>query len=92
MSSRWPLQATQMNTQIDAFGLSVTLKTEQIQAIYPFIVLFSFALYQYGIEPLMTKLGLSLRLLQMVTIGGVLAAISFFLCAFVQMRLEQVRL
>ena len=93
MASRWTLQSTHMNTQIEIFGLfAFTIKADQIGVINALLVTLMVPLFKYAIFPLMTKMRLCLRPLQNMTIGSLLAALSFLFCALVQQHLELVRL
>ena len=82
--SRWTLQAIRMNGQLGGF----MIKPDQIQVVNPILVLLMVPLFEYCIYPLFKKIGID-RPLQRMTIGGVLAGISFLICGFMQLQLEK---
>ena len=84
-SSRWTLQAIRMNGQLGNF----TIKPDQIQVINPLLVILMIPVFEYVIYPFLTKIRLFYRPLQRMTIGGLLAAISFIICAFIQFQIEK---
>ncbi|KAI2804751.1 hypothetical protein BLOT_003739 [Blomia tropicalis] len=84
-ASRWTLQATRMNGQLGGF----TIKPDQIQVINPFLVIFMIPVFEYAIYPFMKKIKAFHRPLQRMTIGGLLAALSFIICAIIQLKIEQ---
>lgn len=86
-ASRWTLQATRMNGQV---GSGFTIKPDQIQVINPLLVILMIPVFEYAIYPLLTKLRFCHRPLQRMTVGGLLAALSFVICAFIQLKIEQV--
>ena len=46
--------------------------------------------FEYVIYPFLAKIKLFHRPLQRMTIGGLLAAAAFIICAFIQLKIEQV--
>lgn len=82
-ASRWTLQAVRMNGQLG----SIIIKPDQIQVINPILVLVFIPVFEYIVYPVLKKFGLG-RPLQRMTIGGVLAAIAFVVCALFQLKIE----
>lgn len=81
--SRWTLQATRMNGKLGGF----TIKPDQIQVINPLLIILMIPLFNYVVYPALGKVKLN-RPLQRMTIGGILAGVAFFICAFFQLKIE----
>ncbi|CAL7933595.1 unnamed protein product [Xylocopa violacea] len=81
--SRWTIQATRMDGEIGNF----LLQADQMQVFNPLLVLAFIPLFETCIYPLMAKVGLRTPL-KKLTIGGLLAALSFVVSALVELRLE----
>ena len=64
------------------------LKPDQIQVVNPLLIIAMIPLFEYVIYPLLAKINLLKRPLQRITTGGILAAASFIICAFFQLRIE----
>lgn len=82
-ASRWTLQAIRMNGQLGNY----TIKPDQIQVINPLLVILFIPVFDYLIYPFMNTIGLNKPLKRMV-IGGLLAALSFGVCGFIQTQIE----
>src|SRR6218665_1508419 len=83
-SSRWTLQAVQMNGNIGSFGI----KPDQIQVINPLLVIAMVPVFEWAIYPAMDKFTNFNRPLRKMVIGGLLAALSFVICGFFQIGIE----
>lgn len=83
--SRWTLQATKMNGQLGGF----IMKPDQIQVVNPVLIITFIPVFTYFVYPLLDKLRLVRTPLQKMTVGGVLASVSFVVCAIFQMQLEK---
>ncbi|XP_029032404.1 peptide transporter family 1 isoform X2 [Osmia bicornis bicornis] len=82
--TRWTMQARRMNGAIGNF----ILQPDQMQVINPLLVLTFIPLFEVCIYPLMNKIGLRTPL-RKLTIGGLLASLSFFASAIVELELEK---
>lgn len=83
-SSRWTLQAVRMNGQLG----SITIKPDQIQVANPLLVIAFIPVFQYVIYPFFDKLNIIRTPLKRMTVGGILAALSFGICGLFQLRIE----
>lgn len=81
--SRWTLQATLMNGKIGSW----VLEPDQMQVINPLLVLLFIPLFEICVYPLLAKIGIRSPL-KKLTIGGLLAALSFVVSALVELQLE----
>lgn len=81
--SRWTLQAIRMNGQLGGW----TIKPDQIQVINPLLIILMIPVYEYVFYPIFRKIGIT-RPLQRMTVGGVLAGISFLIVGFIQLAIE----
>ncbi|XP_076764514.1 peptide transporter family 1 [Xylocopa sonorina] len=81
--SRWTIQATRMDGEIGSF----VLMADQMQVFNPLLVLAFIPLFETCIYPLMAKIGLRTPL-KKLTIGGLLAALSFVVSGLVELSLE----
>lgn len=73
-----------MNGQLGSW----IIKPDQLQVINPLLIVLLIPAFEYGIYPILRKVGLD-RPLQKMTAGGLLAGLSFLVCALVQLRLER---
>ncbi|KAI5703930.1 hypothetical protein M8J76_015062 [Diaphorina citri] len=83
--SRWTFQANRMDGRV--FGTSLEIKPDQMQLINPLLILTFIPLFQYVIYPLVDKCGLN-RPLRKLTVGGLLAALSFVVSALVEFNIR----
>lgn len=81
--SRWTIQATKMNGEIGSF----ILLPDQMQVFNPLLVLIFIPLFEVALYPLLEKIGFRTPL-KKLTIGGLLAALSFVISAIVELNLE----
>ncbi|CAK9798135.1 Peptide transporter family 1 [Anthophora quadrimaculata] len=82
--SQWTLQANRMNGKIGNF----TLQPDQMQIFNPLLVLVFIPLFETCLYPLLAKIGLRTPL-KKLTIGGLLAALSFVVSALVEIQIEK---
>ena len=83
--SRWTLQASKMNGQL--FG-SWYIQPDQIQVINPVLIVLMIPLFESIIYPILSKIKICQKPLQRMTVGGVLAALSFIVAAIIQQMIE----
>lgn len=83
--SRWTLQALSMDG--DFFSL-FRIKPDQVQVFNALLVIIMVPIFEYIIYPGLAKVGLPLKPLKKIIIGGLLAAAAFVVCAIVQLRIE----
>lgn len=81
--SRWTLQAKTMNGEIGFY----TVKPDQIQMVNPLLILTLIPAFEAVVYPFLNKINLG-RPLQRLTIGGILAGVSFILSALVQIWID----
>ncbi|KZC04674.1 Peptide transporter family 1 [Dufourea novaeangliae] len=82
--SRWTIQASRMNGEIGDY----LLYPDQMMVVNPLLVLAFIPLFETCIYPLLAKIGLRTPL-KKLTIGGLLAGLSFVVSALVELQLEQ---
>ncbi|KAN0055761.1 hypothetical protein ACTA71_011647 [Dictyostelium dimigraforme] len=87
-SSRWTIQAAQLNTCLFNNGKSVCIEPEQIQAINPLVVMILIPIVEYTIYKPLKHLGYNLKPLVKMSIGMVLAVISFLIAMFLQISID----
>ncbi|XP_023243608.1 peptide transporter family 1-like isoform X2 [Centruroides sculpturatus] len=83
--SRWTLQAT----RLDGYFFGYRIKPDQIQVVNPLFIIGFIPLFDYIIYPFFAKFNLLTRPLQRITVGGLLAASSFFIAGFLEISIEQ---
>lgn len=81
--SRWTFQATRTDGDLGFY----TVKPDQMQVVNPLLILIFIPLYDVLFYPLLNKVGIR-RPLQKLTLGGVLAGVSFLLSGIVEQQLE----
>lgn len=84
--SSWTLQAEQMDGDLGGF----TLRSDQIQALNPILVLILIPLYDGVIYPMFERCQMPLSALKKMSGGLVLAAVAFVICAFVQIQIQTI--
>ena len=82
--SRWTFQATRMDGDLGFWDL----KPDQMQVINPLLILVFIPLYEVLFYPLLNLVGVR-RPLQKLTLGGVLAGVSFVTSAIVEIYLQR---
>lgn len=83
-SSEWVLQAARM----DLHFMGVHWLATQIQAINPILVLVYIPLFNYGIYPLIRKLGINFNAYRKIGTGFVLSVASFILIWWIQVQID----
>lgn len=81
--SRWTLQAAQMDGEMGNF----LLQPDQMLVVNPLLVMAFIPLFETCIYPVLAKVGISTPL-RKLSLGGLLAALSFVISAFVDLQLE----
>lgn len=81
--SRWTFQANAMNGDLGFYEITA----DQMLVVNPLLIPILIPLCNYVIYPLLSKIGIR-RPLQKMTIGIILAAISFVFAALVQFEIE----
>lgn len=81
--SRWIFQADKMNGDIGIY----IIKPDQMQMVNKFLLLILIPLFECVVYPILNKLGVG-RMLQRMTAGGVLTAVSFLLSAILQFKID----
>lgn len=66
----------------------VSIKPDQMQAINAILIVVMIPIFEYGIYPFLAKFNILTRPLQRMTLGGLLAGVSFILAAFLQLKIE----
>jgi len=84
--SRWIVQAKRMNGKItDSF----TIKPDQMQVFNPLLILCLIPVFETVVYPLMKKIGLPTGATFRMVAGMVLVALSFVICGFVELGMEE---
>ena len=87
--SEWVLQAEKLNRHINVFGLfDFTVLPGQVQTVNPIFLLTFIPVFNYGVYPLVNKLGIKPTPLRRIGAGLVLTCISFVMIAFVQEKVD----
>ncbi|XP_034243974.1 solute carrier family 15 member 2-like [Thrips palmi] len=90
IGSRWTFQAVQLNGDL---GGGVTLRPDQMQLALGLWVMTLIAVFEVAVNPLLARARLLDTPLQRMTVGGLMAAVSFLCAAVLQIyvdRLEEV--
>lgn len=82
-SSKWIFQATRMNGDIGWY----TIKPDQIVVFGPMLITFLIPLFNEIIFPFLEKIGIK-STLQKMSCGMICAALSFFMSAFVELKIS----
>lgn len=82
--SRWTIQATRMDSKVGDF----LIQPDQMQVFNPLLVVIFIPIFETCIYPIFTKIRLLDTPLKKLTIGGLLAALSFVISAIVEFQLE----
>ncbi|XP_062908584.1 solute carrier family 15 member 2 isoform X1 [Mobula hypostoma] len=84
MGSRWTLQATRMNADFGGF----IIQPDQMQTINALLIVTFIPVFDMGIYPLIAKCKINLTPLRRMTIGMMLAALSFVTAAIVELQVQ----
>ena len=87
--SSWVLQAKQMNLTLDLplYG-ELSLRASQVGALNPLLVMLLIPITGKLLYPAVEKLGFKLSPLRRITIGMLVAALSFVAVALIQLRID----
>lgn len=85
--SSWVLQGQKMNLHVNLGFTQFDLLASQIQSLNSVLVLIFVPLFSFGLYPFMERF-FKLSGLRKITIGVVLAAMSFVVCAFIETRIQ----
>ncbi|KAM9991671.1 hypothetical protein ACTFIZ_005063 [Dictyostelium cf. discoideum] len=88
-SSRWTIQAAQLNTCLFNNGKSVCIEPEQIQALNPLFIMVFIPIVEFTIYKPLKHFGFNLKPLIKMSIGMVLAVISFLIAMFLQISIDK---
>ncbi|KAM9962500.1 hypothetical protein ACTFIR_005408 [Dictyostelium discoideum] len=88
-SSRWTIQAAQLNTCLFNNGKSVCIEPEQIQALNPLFIMVFIPIVEFTIYKPLKHFGFNLKPLIKMSIGMILAAISFLIAMFLQISIDK---
>ena len=83
--SSWIRQGQMMRT-VEIFG--IPLLAPQMQAINPILVLIFIPMMNYGVYPLVEKLGIRVTALRRMTVGMIVATMSFVAVALIQTAID----
>lgn len=84
--SEWVLQAA--HPLMDKNFMGIEWLPEQVQAINPILILLLIPLFSFIIFPQIEKLGIKITPLRKIGVGLIITALSFFIIAFIQSRLD----
>lgn len=79
----WTFQANKMNGNMG----SLTIEPDQMILLNPLLCLFLLPLFESVIYPILSKIGVR-RPLQRITVGGILAGVSFLCASIVQFQID----
>lgn len=82
--SSWTLQADKM--ELSVFG--IPLEASQIQALNPIMVMVLIPVFSLGVYPAIERLGFKMTALRKMSLGMVLAALSFVMVGALQLMLD----
>uniref|UniRef100_A0A182IZF0 F-box domain-containing protein n=1 Tax=Anopheles atroparvus TaxID=41427 RepID=A0A182IZF0_ANOAO len=82
--SRWTFQATRMDGKVGGY----TIKPDQMQMVNPLLIMAFIPVFESCIYPIFAKIGIR-RPLQKLSLGGLLAAVSFVMSGFVEIALDR---
>ncbi|XP_046824212.1 peptide transporter family 1 isoform X1 [Vespa crabro] len=83
--SRWTIQATRMDSKVGNF----LIQPDQMQVFNPLLVVIFIPIFETCIYPIFSKIRLLNTPLKKLTIGGLLAALSFVISAIIELQLEK---
>ncbi|KAI4482599.1 hypothetical protein M0804_008452 [Polistes exclamans] len=82
--SRWTIQASRMDGEIGNF----VIQPDQMQVFNPLLIVIFIPIFEICIYPVFSKIRLLNTPLKKLTIGGLLASLSFVISAVVELQLE----
>ncbi len=84
--SEWVLQSTNLNRNLGLFGL--TILPSQIQFVNALFLLMMIPIFNYGIYPLIIKMGIKLTPLKKIGSGLFITGLSFVIIALIQRSID----
>uniref|UniRef100_A0A1I8ANF1 Oligopeptide transporter 1 n=1 Tax=Steinernema glaseri TaxID=37863 RepID=A0A1I8ANF1_9BILA len=84
--SRWLIQAVAMNSEI---WPGYSLLPDQMGVLNAILILLFIPLFQAFVYPAVEKCGIRTTPLRRMVLGGLLAAVAFSVCGFVQLKVNQ---
>ncbi|CAG7786493.1 unnamed protein product [Allacma fusca] len=85
LGSRWTLQATRMDGRMGKY----TIKPDQMQVANAILMFMFIPIFETVVYPLLRKCNIFKRPLQRMSVGGLLAALSFLIAGVVELRIER---
>ncbi|MBK0379192.1 POT family MFS transporter [Mucilaginibacter segetis] len=86
--SEWVLQAEKLNRHIDLGFLDFTVLAGQVQTVNPVFLLLFIPVFNYGVYPLFSKMGINPTPLRRIGAGLALTCLSFVIIAFLQAKVD----
>ncbi|MGB1241526.1 MAG: POT family MFS transporter [Chitinophagales bacterium] len=81
-------QAQDMDKSVNLFGFQFELLASQIQAANPFFVIVFIPIFAFAIYPFIENNFFKLKGLHKISLGMLLCAVSFAICAWVEMQIQ----
>lgn len=85
-SAEWVLQSTQLNLDMGIMGWKIL--PSQIQTVNAFFLLAFIPIFNYGLYPLLTKMGIKLTSLRKIGVGLFITGFSFVIIALLQVKID----
>jgi POT family proton-dependent oligopeptide transporter len=85
-SAEWVLQSTQLNLDMGIMGWKIL--PSQIQTVNAFFLLAFIPIFNYGLYPLLTKMGIKLTSLRKIGAGLFITGFSFVIIALLQVKVD----
>jgi POT family proton-dependent oligopeptide transporter len=85
-SAEWVLQSTQLNLDMGIMGWKIL--PSQIQTVNAFFLLAFIPIFNYGLYPLLTKMGIKLTSLRKIGAGLFITGFSFVIIALLQVKID----
>ena len=86
-SSLWTLQATRMDGKV--FGSKFVIQPDQMSVANPLLLLMSIPLFEFFIYPTLNRCNLLTKPIQRMSVGGLLAALTFVLSAMIEVQIQK---
>lgn len=86
-SSLWTLQASRMDGRV--FNTNFILQPDQLSVANPLLLLLSIPAFELFIYPSLERCDLLRKPLQRMTVGGLLAALTFVLSSLIELRIQE---
>lgn len=85
-SSLWTLQASRMDGRVMNTGF--VLEPDQMSVANPLLLLASIPIFQFVIYPSLNRCNILTSPIQKMTVGGILASLTFFSSALIEMHIQ----